>query len=149
MGVVTIERLQPQQFAGRIGQPASSPFGQHKIYSCPDIARTIAGAAARGEPPEMANGDEKVVQSLLSSGFQCRAILKLPGASKRIAGHEVLDALWGGCESSGLLEQNCLGVGTSESVDFLNVIGPDALFVEAKFLAVNLEKFFLRVPILT
>ena len=57
--------------------------------------------------------------------------------------------LCGDCVFSGLLEQNCLGAGTPERMHFLNVIGADTLFIEAKFLAVNLEEFFLSTPILT
>src|SRR5262249_7981691 len=92
MRVVAIQRLQAQQLAGWIRQPAPSSFRQHKIYSRPDIARAIACAAARGEPPEMANGDKKVVQSFLLRVLVPRNS-KPSGASWLIARAESLDAL--------------------------------------------------------
>ena len=76
----------------------------------------------------MANGDEKVMQSFLSSGLVARRNNKVSGASRRIT---TLDAYWVGWESCGSLEQNRLRAGTPKSVHFLHVIGADALFVEA------------------
>jgi hypothetical protein len=64
MRVVTILRLQAQQVTGWIRQPAATAFRQDKTYSRANIARAITCAAARSEPPEMANGDEKVMQIL-------------------------------------------------------------------------------------
>ena len=61
-----MKRLQAQQLAGGIGQPAATAFRQHKIYSRADIARAVTSAAARSEPPEVANRDEKMVQNFAS-----------------------------------------------------------------------------------
>jgi hypothetical protein len=97
MSVVTIKRLQVQQLAGRIRQPAPTAFRQHKVYSRADVARAITCAAARGEPPKMANGDEKVVQSFPGSDVFAQRNNKVSDASRRITGLDARYARWESC----------------------------------------------------
>ena len=49
--IVAVQSLQAQQFTGRIRQPATAAFTEHKVYSRPHITRAIACTAAGGEPP--------------------------------------------------------------------------------------------------